>query len=141
MAIDYSKLRLALKHLEAQLANYQNAGSRPELTQLDREGLRESVIQRFETAYDTCWKLTKKHLEEALGLAEAPSSPKPVLRLANENRLLDDRIEAWLAYADARVATAHDYSGEKAEQTVAVVPGFLADAVQLYGALTGETWN
>lgn len=139
--IDYSKLKLALTHLQAQLANYENAGSRPELTELDREGLRESVIQRFETAYDTSWKLTKKFLEQELGLVDVPSSPKPILRLANENQLLNDRISEWLAYADARVATAHDNSGEKAEQAVAIVPAFVEDAVHLFEKLTGARWT
>ena len=51
--IDYKKLQKSLKHLELQYANYKLSQDRPELTELDREGIAESVIQRFETCYDT----------------------------------------------------------------------------------------
>jgi len=48
--IDYDKLNKSLKHLELQFANYQRAEGRPELTELDREGIAESVIQRSRPA-------------------------------------------------------------------------------------------
>lgn len=51
--IDYDKLQKALKHLELQFENYQDARNRPELKDIDREGIAESVIHRFETCYDT----------------------------------------------------------------------------------------
>jgi len=139
--IDYRNLRLALTHLEAQLANVQRSDARPELTELDRQGLIESVIQRFETAYELSWKFVKRYLSEELGQAETPNSPKPVFRLADQNDLLSGRIAEWLAYADARVATAHDYSGEKAEATLAIIPSFLEDAVMLYQTMTKTKWE
>ena len=77
--IDYDKLQKALKHLELQFQNYRSAQDRPELTVLDREGISESVIQRFETCYDTLWKDVKRYLIEELGLTDVPSSPKPIL--------------------------------------------------------------
>jgi hypothetical protein len=54
--IDREKLEKDLKHLELQYANYRHAKDRPELMAIDREAIAESVIQRFETAYDTLWK-------------------------------------------------------------------------------------
>src|ERR1039458_6636236 len=51
--IDYEKLQKSLKHLELQFANYQSAKDRKELVEIDREAIAESVIQRFETCYDT----------------------------------------------------------------------------------------
>lgn len=139
--IDYTNLRLALKHLELQLQNLQGADARPELTALDRDALRESVIQRFEIAYELSWKFLKRYLTDQLGQAETPNSPKPVFRLADQNDLLGGRIEEWLAYANARVATAHDYSGEKAAETLAIIPGFMGDAVRLYEKMTGTAWT
>ncbi|MCH8158150.1 MAG: nucleotidyltransferase, partial [Nitrospinae bacterium] len=53
--IDYSKFKKSLKHLEAQFENYKNSGSRENLTELDKEALAESVIQRFETCYECLW--------------------------------------------------------------------------------------
>ena len=81
----------------------------------------------------------KRHLAEELGVPDLPNSPKPILRIAHENHLLDD-IDAWLDYADARTDTVHDYSGEKAQAALKRVPSFTADARALYCAMSGETW-
>ncbi len=139
--IDSAKLEKALKHLELQYANYRQAGERPELTEIDREAIAESVIQRFETACDTLWKDLKRHLIDALGLSDVPNSPKPILKLAGENDVLTAPVTVWLAYADARTATAHDYSGEKAAETLLVVEAFMRDAIQLYQTITGKIWS
>jgi hypothetical protein len=138
--IDQQKLEKALKHLELQFANYQHAQDRPELLEIDREAIAESVMQRFGTAYDTLWKDLKRHLIDALGLPDVPNSPKPILKLAGENGLLTAPVETWLAYANARTATAHDYSGQKASETLLIVGDFLSDATELYQTLTGKSW-
>jgi nucleotidyltransferase substrate binding protein (TIGR01987 family) len=139
--IDYEKLQKSLKHLEAQFANWQRAKDRPELTDLDREGIGESVIQRFETCYDTLWKTLKRYLTEVTGLPDTPSSPKPVLKLAGQNDLLPSPVERWLQYADARVSTAHDYSGEKAADCLAIMGVFITDAVALFQTISGQPWR
>lgn len=137
--IDYEKLDKALKHLELQLANYQGRMARNELTELDREAIAESVIQRFETGYDSLWKTLKRYLAEELGLAELPNSPKPLLRIADRNGLLPSPVEKWLEYADARTGTAHDYSGEKAQDVLAIAGEFTRDAIRLYDRMTGNS--
>lgn len=43
--IDQEKLEKALKHLELQYANYQHAQDRPELTEIDREAIAESLMR------------------------------------------------------------------------------------------------
>jgi nucleotidyltransferase substrate binding protein (TIGR01987 family) len=139
--IDYEKLQKSLKHLEQQFANYQLAQDRPELTEIDREAIAESVIHRFETCYDTLWKDLKRYLIEDSGLADVPDSPKKVLKLAGQNELFASPVEQWLKYADARTSTAHDYSGEKAEETLSVVGDFIDDAIGLYQTMTGTTWE
>lgn len=139
--IDYEKLQKALKHLEIQFENYQNAQNRPELLDIDREAIAESVIQRFETCYDTLWKDLKRYLIEELGLPDVPNSPKPILKLAGANELLASSIATWLSYADARTSTAHDYSGEKAEETLGIVKDFIDDAIGLYQTMTGASWE
>lgn len=137
--MDYEKLQKSLIHLKRQFENHQAADKRSELSELDREALAESVIQRFETCYDTLWKILKRYLTDELGLVEIPNSPKPVFRLANENNLLPSPAEQWLRYADARTGTAHDYSGLKATECLRIVPQFIDDAVKLYQTLTGES--
>jgi nucleotidyltransferase substrate binding protein (TIGR01987 family) len=138
--IDYDKLQKSLEHLELQFQNHQLAKGRAELTTIDREAIAESVIQRFETCYDTLWKHLKRYLTEELGLADVPNSPKPILKLAGQNGLFRSSVEQWLRYADARTASAHDYSGEKAGETLAVIKDFIGDAVGLYQTMTGTTW-
>ena len=137
--IDYDKYRLSLKRLEEQNENYHWLN--PALSDLDREGIAESVIQRFETCYDCLWKVLKRFLTEELGLAEVPNSPKPVLRLANENDLLAAPLTQWFRYVDARIDTSHDYDGEKAMACLELVPDFIDDAIGLYQTMTGDTWE
>ncbi|MBF0531416.1 MAG: nucleotidyltransferase substrate binding protein [Deltaproteobacteria bacterium] len=139
--IDYEKLHKSLKNLELQIENYNRAADRRELTELDREALAESVIHRFETCYDMLWKHLKRYIIEELGLADVPNSPKPVFRLAAENNLLSIGVEQWLNYADARTATAHDYSGKKAADCLEVIPAFIDDAIGLYQTMTGTSWE
>lgn len=139
--IDYDKFQKSLKHLERQFENYTRLEDREHLAELDREAIAESVIQRFETCYDTLWKHLRRYIVEELGLPDVPNSPKPVLRLAAENDLLASPVECWFGYADARTATAHDYSGEKAEDCLELMGTFVDDAIGLYQTLTGESWE
>lgn len=134
--IDYDKFRMALHHLELQHENHLHPD--PGWPELMREAVAESVIQRFETCYDCLWKVLKRHLQEELGLADLPNSPKPLFRLAHENNLLPSPVERWLHYADARTATAHDYSGDKARQTLELMGDFVKDARGLYQNMSGE---
>ncbi|MDR0704449.1 MAG: nucleotidyltransferase substrate binding protein [Planctomycetaceae bacterium] len=136
--MNYEKLQKSLIHLQRQFENYRRSDQRKELIELDREALAESVIQRFETCYDTLWKILKRYIVDELGLAEVPNSPKPVFRLANENNLLPSPVEQWLIYADSRTGTAHDYSGTKATECLQIVPQFIDDAIKLYQTLTEE---
>ena len=136
--IDYTKFRSSLKRLEEQHANYRQGN--PALSDLDREAIAESVVQRFETCYDCLWKILKRYLVEALAV-EPPNSPKPIFRLAHENDLFATPLEQWFEYAEARIDTSHDYDGEKAEACLALVPDFIDDALGLYQTMTGATWE
>ena len=137
--IEYDKFQKSLKHLEMQFLNYQNLDT--ELPTLTQEAIAESVIQRFETCYDCMWKLLKRYLMTELGLAEVPNSPKPIFRLANENQLFASDIAQWLIYANTRVATSHDYSGEKAKAALALMADFINDATELYQTMSGKAWK
>ncbi len=137
--IDYDKFRLSLKRLEDQYGNHQILD--PALPELIREGIAESVIQRFETCHDCLWKVLNRYLIEELGLAVVSSSPKPIFRLASENHLFASPIEQWLQYTDARNSTAHDYDGEKAKTCLALMGDFIDDAVGLYQTISGKTWE
>ena len=139
--IDYSKFKKSLKNLELQSANYQNVKHRENLSELDKEGIAESCIQRFEVCYDCLWKVLKRYLIEGLGIPEIPNSPKPIFKLAHENKLFISSIENWLSYADMRVDTSHDYDQEKADNCLRQITDFIDDAIGIYQTMSGETWE
>lgn len=138
--MEYNKLKKSLIHLDMQYKNYLTMNQRENLSQLDREGISESVVQRFETCYDMLWKHVKKYLENEAGLPDVPNSPKPVLRIAFENHIVDD-MEKWIDYANARVGTAHDYSEEKFKQALEKTGDFIKDAISVYCKMTKEEWS
>ncbi|GHU06029.1 hypothetical protein FACS1894158_11070 [Betaproteobacteria bacterium] len=136
--IDYTKLQKSIAHLDAQFQNWHTLDKT--LPPLLQEAVAESVIQRFEICYDCTWKVLKRYLAEELGVSDMPNSPKPIFRIAHENRLFDN-IDEWLSYADARIDTAHDYSGEKACSALALMERFVKDAVALYCVMNGKEWT
>ncbi len=138
--INYDKFRLSLKRLEDQNNNYRQKESAV-LSDLDFEAFAESVIQRFEVCYDCLWKVLRRYLNYELGLSDLPNSPKPTLRLGNENNLFSSSLDQWLRYAEARIGTSHDYDGEKARACLELVPDFIDDAIDLYQTMTRKTWN
>ena len=137
--IDYDRFRLSLKRLQEQHEHY--IGLDPSVAVLIREAVMESVIQRFEVSYECLWKAMKRYMIEELGLAGVPNSPKPPLRLANENDLLPGSLAQWFKYTNARTDTSHDYDEDKALACLDLVPDFIADAIQLYNEMTGEPWT
>ena len=54
--------------------------------------------------------------------------------------LLFSPVDNWLLYANTRIATAHDYSGDKAQQALEVIEAFVPDAIALYQTLTENPW-
>ena len=137
--IEYNNFQRALKNLEAQFENYKTLDDN--LPKIIQEAVAESVIQRFEICWDCLWKLLKRHLQEEIGLPEVPNGSNPVLRLANENQLLPGSVEQWLRYGKARVATAHDCSGKKANDALDIMNRFIDDAIRLYQTLSGKNWQ
>ena len=83
----------------------------------------------------------KRYLFYGLGIADAPNSPKGVFRLAYENDLFAAPLKEWLNYADKRVGTTHDYSGEIANACLEIMDDFIDDAIGLYRTMTGDTWD
>jgi len=135
--IDYDKLKRALLLLHEQNKRLNSLPDTHEQWVID--ALRESTIQRFETCWDCLWKVLKRYLEEEIGLADLPNGPRPILRLANENNLLPSGIESWMRYNQARVDTAHDYSGEKMSDALGIMNGFVRDAMALFQTMSGES--
>jgi len=138
--VEYEKFKKSLKRLEEQYQNFLKIKSEDTISVLTKEAVRESVIQRFETCYDTIWKHLKKYLEIELGLPDVPNSPKPIFRLVNENNLHLE-LEKWFEYGQARIDTSHDYSEEKAKVAIELVNDFIKDAIPLYETISKEKWE
>ena len=109
--IGYSNFRLSLIRLEQQYRNHRQRN--PLLSDLDREGISESVIRCFKTCCECFWKVLKRYLIEELGGADPSSSPKPIYRLTHENDLLAVLLAQWFQYANARIGMSHDCDGTK----------------------------
>ncbi|MGI2026454.1 nucleotidyltransferase substrate binding protein [Endozoicomonas acroporae] len=136
--IDYDKFKQSLTLLESQYHHLQTLDDT--LPDWLQEAVSESVIHRFETCYDCMRKVLKRYLKNSLGLPDVPNSPKPLFRMANENRLLPSDVDQWLIYADSRIGTSHDYDGEKAKAALELMGAFIKDAVALYETMSGEAW-
>lgn len=116
--------------LESSLFMYQRA----EGGSIDQEVFRNAIVKGYELAQETAFKLIKKALK-AFGHSgkKLESTPvKEILRLAAVHDLMTlDEVERWFAYRDNRNNTAHDYGQAFAEQTLVLIPGFLADVALL----------
>ena len=139
MAIDYSNFRASLRNLETQHGHLLNLPR--DYPTYVQEGMAESVIQRFETCYDTLWKVLRRYLIEELGIVDAPDGPRRIFRLAGANQLLASGSEQWQLYVQTRIDTTHDYDMEKAAGAIALMPAFIGDAIDLYRTMTGEPWK
>ncbi|MCY4313421.1 MAG: nucleotidyltransferase substrate binding protein [Gammaproteobacteria bacterium] len=80
-------------------------------------------------------------MNQELGIADSPNSPKPTFRLAHENGLLVSPPETWFEYVEARIGTSHDHDGEKAKSCLELMSNFIDDAIGLYQTMIGETWE
>ena len=128
--INYEKLVKSLERLKEQYANYQS--NREGLLKLDKEGIKESVIKRFEICNDTLWKHLKKYLQEKEKLADLPNSPNGIFRIAYETNLIDEKmLKNLMHYNSLRCMAAHDYDEIKAKESLNKIGNFIQDADKL----------
>ncbi len=105
---------------------------------IDYEVYRNATVKGFELALETTGKLLRKALKTYTGNPRAVDELifKDVFRHAAKHGLLDTAaIERWFVYRDNRNNTAHDYGVGFAEETLALLPGFLTDARQVEATL------
>lgn len=128
MLIDFSPLEKALTSLNRALVR---AIAAPE-----DEELRDACIQRFEYAFELCWKMLKRQLEQELpNPAEVDGfSYRHLFRVGAERGLVAN-VEAWFDYRECRNITSHAYDAEKAARVFAALPAFAGDAGELLAKL------
>ena len=137
--MNYDNFAQSLKNLETQYRHYQ--GLDPSYPEWVKEGMAESVIQRFEICYDCLWKVLKRYLEQEEGRSRIPDSPKGIFRVAAEVQVLASPVEQWLKYIKARIGTTHDYSGTKAKEAIVLIADFIADSIDLYQTMAKKKWE
>lgn len=131
--VNHEKLELTLARLREKYADYQEMDARLELRESDKDSIRESLIQRYATCFETLSGHIRKNLAEQQLLVHVPNSPKPLFRLAHETGLIDKEIlEHLFDYARTRVHVGHDYSMENTEDALSKIDGFIQDASEVY---------
>ena len=134
--VDYDKLKKSLDRLVEQYEFF-NLNEHT-LSGNIKEGIKESVIKRFEICYDTLCKCFKKFTQEKAGLP-MPNSPTPLFRKAHESILIDrGMLERLLDYNDLRNAATHDYSEVKADKSFNKIGDFIQDATELYKQMSED---
>ena len=133
---NYNKFKESLARLQERYNDYLK---HQELEAFLSESIKESCIQRFEICFDTSWKHLRKYLIDEMGLVDIPASPNPVFRKADANKLISD-AELWIDFNKKRGDTVHDYCGDKADETFAIIPAFITEAIGLYEVISGEEW-
>lgn len=78
-----------------------------------KDGLRDSIIQRFEFATELSWKLMKKYLDENLVLEVY--SPRSVIKESYKQDLIENG-ELWLDILEDRNLTSHTYDENTANR-------------------------
>lgn len=134
MPLNTDHLLRCIQTLESSLAMLQRA----QLDSVEYEVFRNAVVKGFELTLETTGKLLRKALKAYGGNPKLVDelTYKDVLRHAAKHGLLAvEEVERWFAYRDNRNDTAHDYGEAFAKQTLALMPGFVADARALEAVL------
>lgn len=89
------------------------------------DSLRDSVIQRFEYSIDTLWKFLKFYIQEKENVDLETSSPRIILRRAEEIGLISTELHKVLISCLAnRNLTSHIYNEETANVILKSIPHY-----------------
>jgi len=106
--------------------------------QVDYDMYRSACVKEFELILEQSGKLLRKALKPYFHSSSAVDKLifKDVFRHAVLHNIInDEECERWLRYRDNRNNTAHDYGEDFAEETLVLLPQFIADATALVAAL------
>lgn len=126
---DISSLENAVKRLGEILVRYQK--------DVTDDGIRDSVIQRFEFTYSIALKTLKKYfIERAFVVDDVEHmSFNDMIRTANNLDLLKSNLEIWTNYRNMRNLTSHTYNEEIALKVVSIIPAFYEEILYLVDKL------
>ncbi len=103
-----------------------------------RDIYRAACVKEFEIILEQSGKLLKKRLQPYFATPKHADrlTFKDIFRHAAKHGLLElDESERWLIYRDNRNETAHDYGEGFANETLNLLPRFIADAYRIHEVL------
>ena len=131
MNIDTTFLRRCVRTLELAL---DELGRLSETEDVLYDIYRAACVKEFELVLEQSGKLLRKRLAEFFASNRQADrlSFKDLFRHAAKHGLMEpEEVERWLLYRANRNDTAHDYGEDFAEETLKLLPGFIADAKAL----------
>lgn len=131
--LNVDHLRRCMKTLRSSLEFYRAAED-----DIEQEVFRNAIIKGYELTQETAFKLLKKALKHfGHGGKKLEATPvKDLLRIAAVHDLMTlDEVNRWFRYRDNRNSTAHDYGEKFADETLTLIPEFLADIETLANVL------
>ncbi|MBN1868900.1 nucleotidyltransferase substrate binding protein [Candidatus Sumerlaeota bacterium] len=135
MALNTDHLKRCILTLERSLDSLKES----EAGSVEYEVFRNATAKGFELTLEVCGKLLRKALKPHFASAQAVDALvfKDLFRHGAKHGILSaDEAERWLEYRDNRNDTAHDYGEGFAEETLILLPGFVADAKNLMEKLS-----
>lgn len=105
---------------------------------IDYDMYRSASVKEFEIILEQSGKLLRKLLKRYFHSSKAVDELyfKDVFRHAVKYGIIEDETcERWMIYRDNRNSTAHDYGANFAEETLKLLPEFIADAKALSEAI------
>lgn len=127
-SIDVSPLENAIAALEQSLSVYDDfVQGKPEI---EKQVVRDGVIQRFEFTFELSWKTLKRYVDEYGFKKKSVLALKDLFRAAQEEGLIDD-AESWFVYLKMRNLTSHVYNESQAAEVFGIIRPFLNDSKNL----------
>jgi nucleotidyltransferase substrate binding protein (TIGR01987 family) len=111
---------------------------RANVEEIDYEMYRSACIKEFEIILEQSGKLLRKVLKPYFHSSKEVDKLyfKDIFRQALLRSIISaEHCERWLEYRDTRNNTAHDYGVAFAEDTLVLLPQFIADAKELAAAI------
>jgi len=130
MALNTEHLGRSIQTLESAL-NFLNQS---ETGSTEYDVYRIAAVKGFELTLEMSGKLLQKAIKPFFATSKMVDKLtfKDILRHAAKHDLLTlEEVERWFVYRDNRNLTAHDYGEGFAEETMALLPGFVADVKKL----------
>jgi len=130
MKLNTDHLARCLQTLESSLELL----SHSEEKSIQYEIYRNATVKGFELALETAGKLLRKAITPYFASHRAVDELyfKDLFRHAAKHGLLNtEEVERWFAYRDNRNIPDHDYGEKFAEETLKLMPGFIADSRRL----------